>query len=301
MKYVYIVAHQLLGTSKPKNSADVSLETFSEFGGHAFITYDLDDHLFEIDRGDAFSFSLLKSFVGQGDEGSPQERIARELDKIRAQRSNDSSAYLIYRAEGEMEDWNPQHIDKLDEFNKVLGDFNFVFDGANISQIKELHKAPLSGLISTFALASEHICGTKKIAEGNYFLDETGKTTYSISFNDRSKMSVIGPLTAKNIEYVNKYARLFATHDELVNSSRLLTKSLDEGSDKLLSFISIWSALEIFVNKVFKYYEAEVFDKLKLQDVSAPVIDRIRDVMSDKYRITDKFSLVSDSLTIRGA
>jgi hypothetical protein len=75
----------------------------------------------------------------------------------------------------------------------------------------------------------------------------------------------------------------------------LLIQAISRDTDKLRRFISGWSALEILVNKVFSEYE-----KLFIQNLigTAPTghtqryFDRIRYVMQDKYRITDKFVIV---------
>ena len=99
--------------------------------------------------------------------------------------------------------------------------------------------------------------------------------------------------------FVSKSVDLLSRHQAYMESARLLTRSLHESSDLLLSFLSVWAGLEIFVNKNFKQHEERIFGRLSSDDsplVPPAVTKRIRDVMSDKYRLTDKFSVIAAEL-----
>jgi hypothetical protein len=129
-----------------------------------------------------------------------------------------------------------------------------------------------------------------------YFIDDAGKTAYSIDIEVSGSVTVSTGLKPGVVEYVEKYAKVLGRHPELVNPARLLSRSLSDESDRLLSFLSIWSGLEIFISKVFRSYEAAMFPKDEKKTSNAvpePVVNRIREVMKDKYRIADKFSVVS--------
>ena len=86
----------------------------------------------------------------------------------------------------------------------------------------------------------------------------------------------------------------------MVDSARLLSRSIDEDSDDLQSFLSVWAGLEIFVSKNFKEFEEAAFKKLSGGNTpSAPsrFLLRIKAVMKDKYRLTDKFSFIASELS----
>jgi hypothetical protein len=90
-----------------------------------------------------------------------------------------------------------------------------------------------------------------------------------------------------------------ARHQSLIDSARLLSRSLAESNDPLLAFLSVWSGLEIFVNKNFKTYEDRVLGRLSAANppsVPPKVVERIRSVMTDKYRLADKFSVIATEL-----
>lgn len=293
MKYIYISAHKLIGATKTANSVEQLIEVFPELNGRVLLTYELDDHLFEIDRALAIGTTMLRGFVGQGRDAPPEQRLTQEIEQIRKRRGNESKSevYLVYIAEGETDEWNPRNSSESD-------DFGVVFEGPNKSIIKRDHRRPIQGAVAAFALASEHICGTRQVADGIYFIDESGKPIYSLDLNMTGNMTVSTSLKDETIEYVKANAKLLSEHNELVAPSRLLAKALDENTDSLQTFLSVWAALEIFINKAFKYYEMQVFQESKLPTIPQPIIERIRSVMSDKYRITDRFSLVSSTLAI---
>ena len=77
---------------------------------------------------------------------------------------------------------------------------------------------------------------------------------------------------------------------------RLFSVMADVGTDRLKAFLSGWAALEILIGKAFKTYEQDFLSPLKnagqatLRD---RFLGRIKEVMNDKYRLTDKFVVVA--------
>ena len=63
----------------------------------------------------------------------------------------------------------------------------------------------------------------------------------------------------------------------------------------LRSFLAAWTALEIFVNKVFGDYEDRLFGELTegpYPEARREHLARMREVMKDKYRLADKFAII---------
>jgi len=294
MKYKFISAHKIIGFSPPAEGKERVIATYPEMRSEAILAYDLDDHLFHVDRARALGLMMLKGFVGQGGEGSFGDRLERELAEIRETRKKDigSGVFLVYKSEGEVDSWNPRN-------SKELEGFTIAFEGTPKGPIRQVHQAPINGVLTSFALGSDNVCGVKKIADGIYFIDNAGKPAYSVDFKVAGSATVSTSLKLGVVEYVEKYAKVLSGHPELVDPARLLLQSLSDESDRLLSFLSIWSGLEIFVNKVFRSYEVTMFPKDEKKTSNAvpePVVNRIREVMKDKYRIVDKFSVVSSLL-----
>ena len=87
--------------------------------------------------------------------------------------------------------------------------------------------------------------------------------------------------------------------DDLSRVFKIFTASLESAEDPLRSFQAGWAALEIFVNKVFAQYEREFFTELESDDLPEAhsiYLARIRTGMKDKYRLTDRFSLIASRL-----
>lgn len=94
----------------------------------------------------------------------------------------------------------------------------------------------------------------------------------------------------------------FAAIRGLTSLSRvheLFAASLDGAKDRLRAFQAGWSALEIFVNKVFSRYERDFLGGLTSDsDPNAKewFVARIHEVMRDKYRLRDRFALIAGVL-----
>jgi hypothetical protein len=81
----------------------------------------------------------------------------------------------------------------------------------------------------------------------------------------------------------------------------LVARSLDTAAeDDFKSFIFGWTALEIFINKVFSQYERTFVDALTSEASvrgATQYFERVTQVMKDKYRLVDKFSVIATILT----
>ena len=201
--------------------------------------------------------------------------------------------FVVFEAEGEVESFEPRN-------KREMPDFIIAIDGAPKKTIRSKYQAPINGLLASFALGSDQICGVKKVTDGVIFFNEDGKPVYSYTFEMTGKAILSTGLKEDSITFVMNNAKALGKHQLLVDSARLLSRSFDEGSDDLQSFLSVWAGLEIFVSKNFKEYEEVAFKKLSGGSAAAELtklLQHIKNVMKDKYRLTDKFSLVSFELS----
>ena len=109
---------KLIGATRPACDAEVVVGNFPDLHGKMSVVYEIDDHLFEIDRAAAAGTSMLKALVGQAGEVSMEDRIANEIANIREVRqfASASNVFLLYRAEGETGIWNPSTTNEFAEF-----------------------------------------------------------------------------------------------------------------------------------------------------------------------------------------
>lgn len=294
MKYRYVVVFQLIGVIKPSAELEASTLELAATRTRARLTTDLDTLPQEVDEAVAVGSLLLKGLIGQGSEGTPEERLAQEVEELRQRRRKEAgeATFLVVEGWGEVIDFCPQP-------QRELASYVLAIDDAPKMEIRSRHESSVHGLLAAIAIASEHLCGVKKVADSVVFVREDGKPLFCYTVSGSACAYGSSPLAPDAWAQVPRNAKTLSRHQALVDSARLLTRALAEDSDPLLSFLSAWSGLEIFVNKNFKDYENRVLSRLSVgtpPPVPQRVVERIRSVMSDKYRLSDKFSVISGEL-----
>jgi hypothetical protein len=114
-----------------------------------------------------------------------------------------------------------------------------------------------------------------------------------------ARVSIASPLTEEMVTEAGKRIPKLIAEKAMARPSSLLITSLNRDTDALQAFIAAWSSLEIFVNATFKAtYEAQWFSIMEngAPGAAKPVFERLKEVMSDKYRIADKFLIVASVL-----
>lgn len=295
MQYKYVAVHELIGITRPAGGEEQVLVEYPAINAKSLITYDVESHLLELDKASVIRSLMLKGVFDPTTKGTLEERLTHKLKELKEKRKKDvgQGVFVIFEAEGEVKSFEPRN-------EREMPDFIIAIDGAPKQPIRSKYQAPINGLLASFALGSDQICGVKKVIDGVIFFNEDGKPVYSYTFDITGKAIVSTGLKEDSITFVINNAKALGKHQQLVDSARLLSRSLDEGSDDLQLFLSVWAGLEIFVNKNFKEFEEVAFKKLSGGNAPpAPTkfLQHIKDVMKDKYRLADKFSVVSFELS----
>ena len=141
----------------------------------------------------------------------------------------------------------------------------------------------------------------EKVGEVIYLVDpDNGKPIYTFNIQGgAARFSLASPLTEDLVVDAGKRVSKVIGDKTLERPSSLFITSLNQATDTLQAFIAAWSALEIFVNASFKAtYESRWFDIMENGTPAAaePVLERFKDVMSDKYRLADKFLVIASVL-----
>lgn len=295
MQYKYVAVYQIRGLTHAPGSGDTEIYTFEgSTSVKAFLSYDIDAQCYELDRARAISYLMLKGLASKSWDDSKPE-IEAEITRIRENRRKnlEDAEALVVVATGETEPQFSDSIKETDEF--VLG-----FDVVTKDELFDTHRSQANAAVTALCLATVHdIIQVKKLCEGVYLINESGKPVYSFSFSGGGEVYSSRRTTTEVTTKARSQAKTLAREKTLSRVNRLLVQAISRDNDKLRRFISGWSALEILVNKVFSEYE-----KLFIQNLigTAPTghtqryFDRIRDVMQGKYRITDKFVIVAACL-----
>jgi len=291
MQYQYVAVYKLIGVTRPADGKEQELVEYPAIDAKSLITYDIDGHLLELDKASVIGFLILKGIFGKPSIGTFEERLAHELEEKKRKREKDvgQGVFVVFKAKGEIETFEPSNM-------REMPDFIIAFHGAPKQPIRSKYQAPINGLLASFALGSNDMYGVKKITDDVIFFNKDGKPVYSYTFGMNGKAILSTVLKNDSFTFVINNAKALGKHQLLVDSARLLSRSLDEDSDDLQTFLSVWAGLEIFIRKNFKEYEDVTFEKLSAGiavSASSKLLGHIKNIMKDKYRLTGKFSLVS--------
>ncbi|MEW5943813.1 MAG: hypothetical protein AB1710_08180 [Pseudomonadota bacterium] len=290
MRYSYIVAWSVVGgVNLPKDSQPIEL--YRSEHCRFVLTNTPDDLLAEIDRGSAVGRLMLKGLFGQSKAAKFPVALAAEIGEIKAERAKKAGAQavLVVEANGQIDATLTKPVGELE-------DFIVTFDAVDKQAVARIHRDEIEAMKLAVAFESETPSRFASLAEGTYLINEAGKTVYSISFSMSGEATVSTVLSDEGADRISaRYAMLQQAND-LESVERLFAQMSDYGTDRLKAFLSGWAALEILVAKAFKRYEHAFLSPLTnagQTTLRESFLDRIKDVMKDKYRLTDKFLAVA--------
>lgn len=256
-----------------------------------FLAYDVDDYAVDIIRRTAIANTMLNFMFRGGDQGKTfEEAVVSQMEALQEKQSQlGKGNFLVFEHHGYVEGI---YIEKKME----LDDYVIYLDGIDGSVILEGKHEKFVAATMSIVLETGAVIGLEKVEEATVFYGENGKPAYSMTTSMSGEMTLSKYIELQEFGGIaRRYSQLLG-QESLQRVVRLLVSSLDKQADKLRAFLSAWSALEIFTNKVFKSYENGLFSDLQEGDrpgVWKLYLDRIRDVMKDKYRLTDKFAIIA--------
>ncbi len=187
-------------------------------------------------------------------------------------------------------------------------EYGIVLDDLPKSELRKPFKSAVESVLAAVALGLPERADKKVEEIGSiiYLVDpDKDIPVYIVNFEMSGKGGYIcNPIEAGFFEEVADLVEPLVADVTLERPVRLLVSSLYTGVDSLPAFISAWSALEIFINATFKAcYEAKWFDIMEegTPASSTPIFERLKDVMKDKYRIVDKFLVITAVLDAENA
>jgi hypothetical protein len=154
-------------------------------------------------------------------------------------------------------------------------------DGVPKGELRKPFKAATECVLAgaAFSLPAQADKKVEEIGSVLYLVDpEKGIPIYPFNIEaGRASAYVSGPVGQDFAAEVSALAAPLAADSGLERPVRVLLSSLQVGADPLPSFISAWSALEIFVNATFKSrYEQQWFAIMEggAPDSSTPIFER---------------------------
>lgn len=290
MHYIYKAAWSVVGgIHLPKDAQPIELYRSEHY--RFVLTNNPDILLGDIDRGSAVGWLMLKGLVGQRDTADFHVALEAEIEKIKAERAKKvgSRAVLIVEANGEIDA-------EIKEPLREHEGFVVTFDALNKDEVARIHQAEIEAMKLAVAFESKTPSRFAALGGGTCLTNEAGKIVYSIRVSMSSEGTFSTGLSAEGAGRISARYIMLQKANDVESVERLFSQMAEYETDQLKAFLSGWAALEILIAKAFNAYEHAFLSPLKNSGqptLRERFLERIKDVMKDKYRLTDKFVVVA--------
>ncbi|WP_010161218.1 hypothetical protein [Sphingomonas sp. PAMC 26617] len=264
-------------------------------GRRAFLAKDGGEARIHVARRAACGVMLASSLMGSTPGRSPRERFDEVASSPGARLAPmGDGILLVIDCEADEPDRDPQNVIDLGEFAISVGPSDSPLREAVVSA-RNTALAALS--LSAFRGVTDD--GRSLGSVDMIYHVEDQRPFYVVEvkggFTMTSKSALLPEQAA---EAVQLSSALDGAAKGLRHVPRLLAQSDGQRLNPLNSFISAWAGLEILIVSSFSGYESMFSTALNeaLSPAAAGVAERMRDVMKDKYRLADKFSIMASVL-----
>jgi hypothetical protein len=226
----------------------MAIEITSIVGEISFIH----SHCLNIDTGLACANLLLRTMFGDEKLQDLSKTIEVEITEIQEERraKKKLGAYAVITINGNAE------LNINAKLHRKTDQFNICFDAIDKDSLRNQHKEKIYSIVSSLSMSTSPEYHAEKISSGIYFFDENKKPLYCFTMHGgRARLIQAKPIDIEKEKEITKLIGLSNSNQHFKTPFRLFTQSLETTQDKLRSFISALSALEIFTNKGFSVYE----------------------------------------------
>ena len=302
MRFEHFIMYRLRGLVYDAEAPDIEILNVPDDSLNALITTRPDEHCLITDT-DATIANALLSGIFRGESAPLNTVLPERIEAIRKTRKSESGndPFLVVRRNGIVAQFILTHQRQFDNFVVSI-------NAVNKQEIREVSKPFIDRVLTSFTLVQGSISSIEVVADSIVFFKDDGTRVHSYSFKGSANLQVSKVLSADIAQVPELYADLSQVaklrRKDLSRAIGLAVASLQSDKNPLRSFLTAWSALEIFIQKVFPIYEQELFEKLNdspKSDARSISIDRIKDVMKDKYRLADKFAIIATELASHDA
>lgn len=290
MAYTHLRAWRVIGgIGMPPSSNEILLA--SGEGWSYSLTNDIDAACAISDRGIALGHLALQGTFGPAKVGTLEERLASAIKEIQQARREKTGCYplLLFMGKGCADVTIGKSAQQRD-------DYILTFDAYDKAGIRQEHIQQHRAMQLSLALEAKTRIRFDEVSAGTYCTNAEGHTVYSLSFSSNAELTESSPLAAEIPEAISRRFALLSKSAELASSIRLYADMATYGREPFRVFISGWTALEILINKTFKEYEERFFSTLEIPhqpEMADKFLASIRQTMSNKHNLVDRFTLVS--------
>lgn len=290
MRYSYAAAWSVVGGIMLPNDC-ATFELFTSDKCRFVLMRDPESLLANFDRGSALGRMMLKFVVGQPSSTGFDEAIRAEIAEIQAERRNKQggSSVLVFEANGD-----------TDTVSRAIredhGDFMVTFDMFDKDELRRRHKQQIETMKLALCMLSDAPSKFSLLTDDAYLTNDEARIIYSVNFKFSAEATLSRTASIEQLREIPAHYAKLETAGAFASVQRLFSQMAEFRADKLRAFLFGYAALEILISKLFKRYEGEFL--APLTSAGQPTLrerflDRLKEVMKDKYRLTDKFVVVA--------
>lgn len=285
----FLSAYKVFGLDLKQSDNNIILLENNNPYIKAVITRNIDDQFYFLDRQVALSEMLLIGGIsGLSRDDGYKEKLDNKIQYIQEKRKKSLGRDCIIVIELR------ENIDaEVKELKEEFEDFIVCFNAYNKEeQIKKIQDR-IAAILAAVRIAGDTKYEFQSIADGSYLIQPDGKIIHSFSIKVSSSVYICEPVTESLVEKVKEYTGAIIKDDKLAKVTKLFASSLDKQNDNFKAFIHAWSALEIFINKIFPKYNEDLISRFEELSTATGLRQYLKIISKDKYTLVDKFSVIS--------
>jgi hypothetical protein len=263
----------------------------------AYLTKNIIPFVGHLDRGKAVLHGLMTG-IFNGTDDEIRNRIVSQVSEIQAERLKKfpSGTFLVFCGLTNAPSLNLQ-------VSRKTAEFDVAFDAFDKVQMRTKFRPAVVRSLTAVAvsLGERTYPRVSKVAEGMYLTSsDSDKPTYSFTFTAGALGAFVGATLDESSENsITSYATRLFGDQHLQRVLDQFVQSLTEDTDEFRAFLAAWTALEMFVQIMFKRtYERCWFEQLRSAspDSAQSYFDTIQSVMSQRQKLRDKFVVIASLL-----
>jgi len=258
MKYKCISIFQIKGITLHKEE-NIELLNDSATSIRAILTKQPNSYCFENDHCIAVCMQCSADLLRQPESSNFEKKVDERIKKIQQEREKESQddSFLIIEKTGMLDNFNP-------EIHKQYINYDVIYlEDSKKDYIHNLTIHFINSVLLALALEAKEPLIIKENSGSIIFYKEENRPIYPFSIL-LLPLKVFGTtvIEGDTIKQVNNYYKALTSGQLLDIIVKLTILSLEFDEDILHSFLAAWTALEIFINTVYKDYETFLSEEL---------------------------------------
>jgi len=292
LRFAYFRAYALGGLTLPV--PEIELGEVAA-GVEAFVSRDLDVRCFDADRALAIAELFLNGLFSPDQLPAAPDRIRQVVERnvLERRQRHAQGPFLLLVAQGEA-----LNVAAAEDLRQIEG-MCVGFDAVDKDEIRRRFEETEKATLASIALNLPTLVSIQSVVDQIvvYRSDEQPIFSYTLKMGT-ARLRANHSVPVEQFALVARQAAILPRKPDIARVRHLLLRSLSNDGDRLRAFLAAWTGLEILVNKLFTHCETALFEELARArpDPVPQYLKQIQGVMSGRYRLKDKFIVVSASL-----